>query len=80
MHNTRYVTVSLDGAKVSFKYRVPLSDIERQISDDYCEYLVVSKRGIPEADGYVLTTIKATVLAHQPPPMPDTPAIPSPTP
>lgn len=34
----------------------------------------------PEADGYVLTTIKATVLAHQPPPMPDTPAIPSPTP
>lgn len=34
MHNTRYVTVSLDGAKVSFKYRVPLSDIERQHAFD----------------------------------------------
>lgn len=40
----------------------------------------------PEADGYVLATVKATVLTHHPPPLPDSPAqpvpslMPSPTP
>ena len=43
-------------------YIDPLSDIERQISDDYCEYLVVSKRGIPEADGYVVVKLPESLV------------------
>ena len=30
----------------------------------------------PEVDGFVLTTVQAEILAHQPPPLPDTPPIP----
>lgn len=32
----------------------------------------------PELNGYVLTTVKAVILAHQPPPMPDAPLTPLP--
>lgn len=34
MHNTRYLTVSLEGQKVSFKYRVPANDIESRNAFD----------------------------------------------
>lgn len=40
----------------------------KQLNDEY----------YPKADGYVISVVKATVQAHQPPPMPDPPNGPNP--
>lgn len=67
-----WMTVSF----VARMYRVPEKDIfdalnvppqgkhEKSLKD-------LSKDYYPDKDGYVMDTVKATILAHQPPPTPD---------
>jgi hypothetical protein len=42
----------------------PIANHEKSLKDINQEYF-------PDVDGYVLDLVKATVLAHQPPPLPD---------
>jgi hypothetical protein len=42
----------------------PIANHEKSLEDINQEYF-------PDKDGYVLDLVKATVLAHQPPPLPD---------
>lgn len=66
---------------VSHNYGVPpdiLFDalsIDPKGKDDFKKSLAqLNEEYFPDADGYVLATVKATVLAHQPPPTPVPPA------
>jgi hypothetical protein len=51
----------------------PITNHEKSLED-------INKDYFPDQDGYVLDLVKATVLAHQPPPLPDSPptAVPAP--
>ncbi len=51
----------------------PIKNHEKSLED-------INKDYFPDQDGYVLDLVKATVLAHQPPPLPDSPptAVPAP--
>ena len=51
----------------------PITNHEKSLEDINQDYF-------PDQDGYVLDLVKATVLAHQPPPLPDSPptAVPAP--
>lgn len=51
----------------------PITNHEKSLEDINQDYF-------PDQDGYVLDLVKATVLAHQPPPQPDSPptAVPAP--
>ena len=51
----------------------PVANHEKSLEDINQDYF-------PDQDGYVLDLVKATVLAHQPPPLPDSPptAVPAP--
>ncbi len=53
----------------------PIANHEKSLED-------INKDYFPDQDGYVLDLVKATVLAHQPPPLPDSAptAVISPTP
>jgi hypothetical protein len=42
----------------------PIANHEKSLKD-------INKEYFPDKDGYVLDLVKATVLAHQPPPQPD---------
>ena len=42
----------------------PIANHEKSLED-------INKDYFPDQDGYVLDLVKATVLAHQPPPLPD---------
>ena len=44
----------------------PIKNHEKSLED-------INKDYFPDQDGYVLDLVKATVLAHQPPPLPDSP-------
>ena len=62
---------------ISHNYGVPpdiLFDalgIEPKDKDNFKKSLEqLNEEYFPDADGYVLTTVKATILAHQPPPTP----------
>ncbi len=68
---------------ISHNYGVPPNilfnalGINPKENDDFKKNLEqLNEEYFPEADGYVLTTIKATVLAHQPPPTPGSPTEP----
>ncbi|MEN9563752.1 MAG: hypothetical protein RIR73_1996 [Chloroflexota bacterium] len=69
---------------ISHNYGVPpniLFDalgIDPRENDDFKKSLAqLNEEYFPGVDGYVLTTVKATVLAHHPPPMPGSPAEPA---